>query len=378
VTQITPSLSAMTNENMFYSAPGGPPVPVVVWGSGNMGRAAVRAVTDNPDLRLVAVVVRDPELVGVDAGEVALLDRTLGVACTDDVDAALGGLGGAGAVAYTCSGELRPDDAVADMARALRAGAVVVSPSVYPLYDHRNAAPEVRAPIEEACREGGAAFFASGIDPGWGNDVLPVLATALAGRVDVLRCQEIFDYSTYDAPDSVRYIVGFGEPMDYEPPMVAAGIPSMVWGGQVRLVARALGVEVDELREVVERVPLEQDVTNAMGLFPAGSQGGLRFEVQGVVDGETRIVVEHITRIAAEVAPHWPQAPDGQSAHQVVVKGTPHLTISVSAVAEDGNRSAGGNQTAANRLVNAIGWLRTAEPRMYDGLEVPLSPGLGR
>jgi hypothetical protein len=34
--------------------------------------------------------------------------------------------------------------------------------------------------------------------------------------------------------------------------------------------------------------------------------------------------------------------------------------------------------TAANRLVNAIPWLRAAGPGLYDGLDVPLSPAVGR
>ena len=66
----------------------------------------------------------------------------------------------------------------------------------------------------------------SGIDPGWGNDLLPALVSGLASQIEQVRCQEIFDYSTYDAEESVRFIVGMGQPMDYEPPMVAAGIPS--------------------------------------------------------------------------------------------------------------------------------------------------------
>ena len=90
--------------------------------------------------------------------------------------------------------------------------------------------------------------------------------------------------------------------------MVAPGIPSMVWGGQVRMIARALGVELDELRETVDRRPLEADVTNALGDFAAGSQGALRFEVQGIVAGEPRIVVEHVTRITGACAPDWPTA----------------------------------------------------------------------
>ena len=31
-------------------------------------------------------------------------------------------------------------------------------------------------------------------------------------------------------------------------------------------------------------------------------------------------------------------------------------------------------RSAANRLVNAITWLRTANPGLYDGLDVPLVP----
>jgi hypothetical protein len=368
------------NENTFYFAQeAADPIPVVVWGTGNMGRAAIRAVDANPQLTLAAVVVSNPAKVGRDAGDLADLGRDLGVAAGTDVAAALATLGGAGGVAYMVSGDLRPDEAAADVRRALAAGAVVVTPAIYALYDQRTAPADLREPLLAAARDGGAALFVSGVDPGWGNDVLPVLVSALAAEIDQVRCQEIFDYSTYDAPDAVRYAVGMGEPMDYEPLMVAPGVPTMVWGGQVRLVARALGVEVDEIRETLERRELDEDVTNAMGLFAKGTQGALRFEVQGLVDGEPVVVVEHVTRIAPGVAPDWPVPPDGgDGTHKVVIEGRPRIEVSLEATAEGGNRAAGGNATAANRLVNAIPWLRSAEPGLYDGLEVPLSPAVGR
>lgn len=371
----------MRDENTFYSGglDAGASVPVLVWGTGNMGRASIRAVDAHPGLELVAVVVAAPEKVGRDAGRLADLDRDLGVLATDDVDAALAALGGGGAVAYMASGDVRPEAALADVSRALAAGAVVVSPAVYALYDPRNAPAEMREPLLAAARAGGSALFVSGVDPGWGNDVLPVLVSALAGTVEQVRCQEIFDYTTYDAPDAVRFLVGMGEPMDYEPPMVAPGVPTMVWGGQVRMIARALGVELDEVRETLERRPLEADVTNRMGTFVAGSQGALRFEVQGVVAGEPLIVVEHVTRITPEVAPDWPVPPDGgDGAHKVVIEGRPRIEVGLEATDEGGNRAAGGNATAANRLVNAIPWLIAAEPGLYDGLDVPLTPATGR
>ncbi|MFE3291726.1 dihydrodipicolinate reductase [Rhodococcus sp. NPDC059234] len=352
-------------------------ISVAVWGTGNVGRAAIRAVDAHPELELVNVLVHNPEKVGRDAGELGGLDRDLGVAATDDIEAVLGA--GPGAVVYAASGDIRPDDALADICRAIRAGAVVVSPALYPLYDHANAPAELREPVLAAIAAGGGSLFASGVDPGWGNDVLPLLLSGLGSTVDVIRCQEIFDYSTYDQPDSVRYLVGMGQPMDYLPPMIAPSIPTMVWGGQVRMMARALGVDLDEIRETLDRRALDTTVSTAtMGEFEAGTQGAVRFEVQGIVDGQPRIVIEHVTRIHSTCATDWPMPPDGDGAHRVIIEGRPRIEVTVECTDEGGSRSAGGNATAVGRLVSAIDWLVDAEPGLYDALDVPLRPAVGR
>lgn len=349
----------------------------VVWGTGNVGRAAIRAVDAHPGLALAAVLVHDPAKVGRDAGELADVGRTLGVAATDDVAAVLASR--PDAVVYAASGDIRPDDALADVVAALQVGAVVVTPALYALYDPRSAPPEVLDPVQAAAAEGGGALFVSGIDPGWGNDVLPLLATGLASTITQIRCQEIFDYTTYDQPDAVRFLVGMGQPLSYEPPMVAPGVPTMVWGGQIRLIARALEADLDDIREVVERRPLDETVETTMGTFDAGTQGALRFEVQGIVGGQPRVIVEHVTRIHPAVAPDWPVPADGGAgAHVVTIEGNPRIQVNVEATDPSGNRAAGGNATAAGRLVNAIPWLRAAAPGVYDALDVPLVASTGR
>ncbi|MFC4128305.1 NAD(P)H-dependent amine dehydrogenase family protein [Nocardia rhizosphaerae] len=352
-------------------------IPTIVWGTGNVGRAAIRAVSAHPALELTGVLVHNPDKVGRDAGALAGLDHDLGVAATADIDAVLAA--GPRAVVYAASGDIRPGDALADIVRAIRAGAVVVTPALYPLYDPVGAPAELRDPVLAAIAEGGGSLFVSGVDPGWGNDVLPLLLSGLASTLDVVRCQEIFDYSTYDQPDSVRYLVGMGQPMDYQPPMLLPSVPTMVWGGQIRLMARALGAELDEIRETVDRCALDATVqTVQMGEFAAGTQGAVRFEVQGIVDGRARIVIEHVTRIHPDCAPHWPTPPDGVGAHRVIIEGTPRIEVSVEASDEGGNRSAGGNATAVGRLVNAIDWLVAADPGLYDALDVPLRPAVGK
>lgn len=198
------------NWNVFYivDAMGDrAPIRTVVWGTGNVGRAAIRAVDAHPELDLEAVIVHNPAKAGRDAGDLAEIGRALGVGATTDVDAALGV---AEAVIYAASGEIRPAEALADIVRAVRTGAVVVTPSLYALYDPRSAPPELVEPVRAAIDVGGGSLFVSGIDPGWGNDVLPILASGLASTIEQIRCQEIFDYTTYDQPDSVRYLVGMG------------------------------------------------------------------------------------------------------------------------------------------------------------------------
>ncbi|MFD0900696.1 NAD(P)H-dependent amine dehydrogenase family protein [Actinomadura sediminis] len=351
-------------------------ISTVVWGTGNVGRLALRAVEAHPALELTGVIVHDPGKVGRDAGDLGGLGRDLGVAATDDVGAVLDAR--PAAVVYAASGDVRPDDALADILRAIRAGAVVVTPALYALYDQRNAPDEMRDAVLAAVAEGGGSLFVSGVDPGWGNDVLPLMVSGLGARVDVVRCQEIFDYTTYDQPDAVRFLVGMGQPMDYEPPMLAPSVPTMVWGGQVRLIARGLGVELDEVRETLERRPLDATVTTElMGEFEKGTQGAVRFEVQGVVGGEPRIVIEHVTRIHPSCAPDWPVPPDGDGAHRVIIEGDPRIEVTVEATDASGNRAAGGNATAVGRLVGAIGWLVENDPGLYDALDVPIRPATG-
>ncbi|MEU3737103.1 dihydrodipicolinate reductase [Streptomyces sp. NPDC032198] len=352
-------------------------ISTVVWGTGNVGRAAIRAVEAHPALRLAAVLVHSPDKVGRDAADLAGLQGQLGVTATDDIDAVLAA--SPQAVVYAASGDIRPDEALEDVGRAIRAGAVVVTPALYALYDHRSAPPELRDPILAAVADGGGSLFVSGVDPGWGNDVLPLLVSGLGSTVDGIRCQEIFDYSTYDQEDSVRHLIGMGHPMDYEPLMLAETVPTMVWGGQIRLMARALGVELEDIRETLERRALDTTVTTrTMGDFEAGTQGAVRFEVQGIVGGEPRIVIEHVTRIHPSCAPDWPTPPDGAGAHRVIIEGRPRIEVTVEATDEGENRSAGGNATAVGRLVGAIDWLVAADPGLYDALDVPLRPATGK
>jgi 2,4-diaminopentanoate dehydrogenase len=337
-----------------------------------MGATAIRSAVAFPGLALSGVITSSPDKDGKDAATFSRLDSETGVAATTDIDAALAGCD---AVAYMASGDIRPDDAVNDIERCLRAGKHVVTPSLYSLYDPRSAPPEWVERLTQAAEEGGATMLVSGVDPGWGNDALAVIAAGLCTRIRSIHCQEIFDYSTYDQPYAVKVSCGFGGPMGPEDPvpmMLLPSIPTMVWGGNIRLIGRGLGLEIDEITEEVERLPLTESVDTIMGRFEKGTQGAFWLKVIGKSGGRERIVIDHITRIHASCAPDWPYPDEGVGDHRVIVDGDPQLTILSRADLPGGTRADGGNTTAANRLLGALDWLSTQKPGIYDGLDVPM------
>jgi len=345
----------------------------IVWGTGNVGQPALRAVLANPQLELAGVIVSNPDKEGRDAGELCGRGAT-GVRATRDIDAALGA--GADAVAYCASGDFRPDEALNDIERCLRAGINVVSTSVYPLYDPQSAPDDLRRRMGDACASGKSSCFVSGIDPGFINDVFPLLLTGLCADVREIRAFEWFNYAYYDAEDAVRNLVGFGQPMDKMPLMISPGVPTMVWGSVLRLLARGLGAELDEIREVVDRRALPQTVTNQLGVFEKGTLGAFRFELQGIVAGEAKLVIEHVTRISDDVATDWPR-PEGSGAHGVRITGSPNIELRIEAEEASGDRASGGNAMAAARVVNAIPAVCAAAPGLLDALSVPLAPVRG-
>ena len=344
---------------------------VVVWGTGNVGRPAIRAVLAHRDLELVGTVVSDPAKVGRDAGELAGVDPT-GIYATADWQSLLAGEKPQ-ALVYTANADTRGAEAFMELLSCLEAGVNVVSTAFYPLLYPGCGLPEAVAPVAAACSRGNSSVFVSGIDPGWALDILPLLVSGVVSDIREIRVQEIFNYGLYDQPEVVREVIGFGQSMAQLPLMLEEFSLKMVWEPMLRILSEALDCPLDEVETCVERRPLEQAVdVPGMGRFERGTQGAFRFEVRGIRSGIARLVVEHVTRIDDRCAPDWPYPPKGQGCHQVVIKGNPELLVSVHGhdPVEPGP-AGGGNCTAANRIVNAIPAVCEAPAGIVSPLDLP-------
>lgn len=343
---------------------------VVVWGTGNVGRPAIRAVLSHAGLNLAGVIVSNPDKAGRDAGELAGL-APIGLTATTDWRAMLDAR--PDAVVYAASADTRPEEACTDLLACLEAGSNVVSTAFYAFLHPGSAPAEALAPITAACDKTGASLFVSGIDPGWVMDMLPVVLSGASSGIREVRTREIFNYALYDQPHVVREVIGFGKPMDELPLMLHDFAIEMVWAPMVRLVGEALGKPVQDVAVSVERLPLERTIdVEGMGTFEQGTQGAFRFEVQGLRDGRALYVLEHVTRIDDACAPDWPYPAEGRGCHQVIISGNPDLHISVHGEDHyEPGAAGGGNASAASWVVNAIPAVCAARAGVVTVLDLP-------
>ena len=344
---------------------------VIQWGTGFVGKLALRATLEHPDLELVGLVVHSEDKVGRDAGEMVGL-APVGVIATDDVNQAE--KIDADAVSYFANADLRPVEAVRDMARMLAAGKNVVSTSVVALVYPKSAPARLADALESACQEGGTACFTTGIDPGFCNDLIPMTLMGLCSRVDSVRVQEILDYSTYFNPETLFNVMGFGQPLDSTPLLLTPGALSLAWGSVIHMMADGLDVELDEIREVHERLPASRTLRLDVGTIEEGTCAALRFELQGIVSGEPKIVVEHVTRMHQDVAPDWPRSEKGD-AYRIIIEGDPSISSEFAFRGEDGDHNSGGCLATAMRALNAIPAVCAADPGLVTPFDLPLIAG---
>lgn len=346
---------------------------VVQWSVGGVGRQALRALIRRPEFELVGVFSHGSERQGRDAGELSGLGDVTGITATSDVEALLSL--DPDCVVFTSVGETRPKAARAQLAQILRSGANVVSSSMMDLIYPPAADPDVMATLEAACTQGGSTLFTGGIDPGFSGDALPLSALQLCEHVDTIRVQELADYGTHPDP-SWATPYGFGQPPDAPAPILAPGVPTLFWGGMVRLLADELGVALQGLEESCERWYTPEAFEVPIGRIEKGTLAAVRFGVAGIVDGRARLFAEHVTRTRPDTAPEWPQPSAGRgSVHRVEITGRPSLTLELCLHGEGHSRQ--GMVATAMRLVNAIPAVVAAPPGLVSAPDLAIRPSPG-
>jgi 4-hydroxy-tetrahydrodipicolinate reductase len=261
-----------------------------------------------------------------------------------------------------------------DIVGMLAGGMNVVNTSYVPLLYPKAAGEGVYDRLQAACLEGGTSFYTSGIDPGFGNAGITIHALALCKEVRTVRMLEIVNYATWDNPFTMFEIMGFGKQEPSQSLLLSPGSIGLAWGPVLHLVAEAIGLSLDSVEETHEILRADEDITIASGIVTKGTISGMRFEIIGMVDGEERIVVEHVTRLRDADAPEWPQG----SGYRIHVEGEPHLKIDLEMSSDLGDHNHAGCLATAMYVVNAIPHVVRAAPGVLTMLDLPVYSATAR
>ena len=341
---------------------------VIQWASGNVGRHAVAAIAERPDLKLVGMYVYGQNKDGLDAGEIAGIGK-LGVKATSDVERLLA-LKADVVLHAPLPSLVYGDDPEADVktfCRLLESGKNVITTVGY-MYPKAHGPALVRK-LTAACRKGNSSFHSTGLNPGWMGDLLPLSMSSLSQRIDQIHVREISNFQYYPSPEIMFNMMGFGKtPAQFRRTIERYSFwLNGLFRESVLMVADGLGLELDRITAQTRRAIAESDLETAAGVVRKGTIAGQRWEWAGRLGSRKAIIHETVWRMHESVAPDWPQGN-----HSISISGEPNMHIDLSPGWIDG-----GLVSTAMHAVNAIPYVCAANPGIRTLLDLPSIAGRG-
>ncbi len=338
---------------------------IVQWATGGVGVAAVKAVLEHPELELVGCWVHSPAKAGRDVGQLVGTDP-LGVTATNRIEEILAL--DADAVLYAPL-MANPDD----VASLLRSGKNVVTPVGWLYPSERSGAP-----LRAAALEGNATLHGTGIAPGGISEKFPLMLSAMSTGVTFVRAEEYSDLRTYDAPDVLRHVMGFGEAPDKA---LTGPMQKMLDAGfiqAVRMCLDQLGFAAEPKVRASQEVAVATAAINSpMGRIDPGQVAGRRFHWEALADGEVvvRVTVNWLMG-EEDLEPAWSFGPEGQR-YEMEVRGNPDFTVSVKGFQSEvgGQGPECGIVGTAAHCVNSVPAVCAAPPGIATYLDLPLISG---
>lgn len=318
---------------------------VVLWTTGHVARFAGRAVVDHPNMELVGAYAWSPEKAGKDVGELIGIEP-LGITATSDVDEIL-------ALAPDVIGYypiMRTDavpEHVDNICRFLEAGINVVSTAN--VITGRWWGAEER--FAESGAKGDASLFASGVNPGFINQMM-LTAAGVCSDVRKLSVWEEAECSGYDSPE-LWETVAFGHSPD-EPDLVKYFHQgTAVFEDTVAMMADALELELDEIKYVPEIALATKDLELGWITIREGHIAGLKNHWLGIKDGVEVIELGTIWKMTEDVEPNW----EVRHGWHIQIDGTPTVKVHMAGWPPEGESD--------SEILMGLAMLMTALPTVH-------------
>jgi 2,4-diaminopentanoate dehydrogenase len=260
--------------------------------------------------------VYDEAKSGVDAGKLCGEDETGVIATTDrteilrlDADCCIY------MARATGSGETRAgltqEELVDDLVALLENGTNVVTTCTDLVAGAVRLSDAQRSRLLDACRRGSASVWASGSDPGFITETLPLALLSIQRHVDLIEIEEFGDLSHRPSPHMVMEQMRFGKPLDEFDPDRRKNHLFGEYQPALTVLADIAGFEIDEWTAQGGVAAAKQDLTIVAGEIRAGTAAAQRIIVTGRSQGVDRVRFTQYGFVAMDVEPDWDLQPTG-------------------------------------------------------------------
>jgi 4-hydroxy-tetrahydrodipicolinate reductase len=324
-------------------------IRVVHFGLGPIGAAVAKEIAARPGFKIVGGIDTDPAKVGRDLGDVVGLPRRLGVKVSGDPAATL--KKARPHVVLLCTSSSMKQ-VMPQLLSVLKAKVPIVATTeelAYPSYTHVRLARQVHALAKKAK----VAVLATGVNPGFVMDALPIAMTAVCQRVDRVTVHRIQDARHRRLPFQQK--IGAGLTTEQFQKRVDEGsIKHVGFTESIAMIADSLGWTLDRITDHVEPKLAQVTVSSEFLAVDPGYVCGIVQEGIGYRKKEPAI------RLRMEA---YLGAPDPYDL--IEIDGNPRLSVRI---AGGGH----GDVATAAIVVNSIPKVLDAAPGLRTMRDMPL------
>jgi 4-hydroxy-tetrahydrodipicolinate reductase len=326
-----------------------PNIRVLHFGLGPIGVAIVKQIAGRAGFKIVGAVDIDAAKAGRDLGEVAGLPRKTGMKVQADAAKALKASKPDVVVHCTSSSLAR---VMPQLEAILASGTSVVSTTEELAYPMRTHARQARR-LDGLARKRKAALLATGVNPGFAMDALPIAITAVCERVDRIAVNRVQDARIRRLPFQQK--IGAGLTLaQFQKQVHAGSVRHVGFTQSIAMMGDALGWKLDRITDEVKPRVADAPIASDLLAVEAGRVCGIVQDGVGYRKGVA------VIRLHLEAYLGAPETYDA-----VEVEGSPHLSMKFAGGIH-------GDIATASIVVNSIPRVLDAAPGLHTMRDLPL------
>ncbi|MDP1581205.1 MAG: hypothetical protein Q8M02_13085 [Candidatus Didemnitutus sp.] len=324
-------------------------IKIAQFGLGPIGLEALKLAATQPWVEIIGAVDKDPSKAGRPLTEVTGLAQLDGLKVSANLEELFRDtqpeviLHTAGSSAAISLEQMRP---------ALELGVSVASTCEELIFPALKAGHLVKE-YDGLCRHTGARMVATGVNPGFVMDLLPITMTAVSRAVDSILVERVVNASTRRQPLQAK--IGSGQsPEEFRAKLQSGRAGHAGLRESLALLAHAMGWPMDSITEVGEPMIAQHDIKTNFFTVAKGQACGIHQRAVGLSGGVEKIVLDIKMYLDAE-----------NPCDHIVIRGRPPLDVTV-------NGGVAGDDATVASLINIVPRLLSAQPGLHLPIDLPV------